>query len=347
MSEITTPLELLIDRRDNGIVPDKDNKDSGTKIAIAFDGGGMSSIVVAGAAHVLKEEGLADVSDMIVGVSGGSLVAATTITDQLDCTHETFTKTLPEQGFLNYWRALKRRPILDLGLLNDIIENRLDTEALHTSPIEFVFGVTNLSKFESVAISSRNISEEDIPKWLKRGIWMPRAAGPPEADENGTVWIDGGSLLETTPLLAGDASHVLNLSNSHQKLWHYDGVTTDFVGRWLKRYGGPKAADDYRDFADRQIKNINQGAPASVQIIYPSQAAELPGTFEMNPEKLEKGYVAGQNACWQAIQAAQGHEVEAEAPAVKVAKNPLESLRDSTLSFVGRRAMRAFLAIAP
>lgn len=336
----TSPTEILLQRRQDNALPDFN---SDIKVALAFDGGGMSSVVSAGAAYVLKDEGIADYANIMCGISGGSLVAGTTKTGQLDCAHETLVHTLPNSNFIHMLdgiNPLKPRHILDLDLLRRILEANLDIKTLVRGPTEFGLGVTDLNEFMPVSISSRHIDAADIIEWIMRGIHMPRVAGTPTKDTDGIRWADGGLSWQTTGDLATElgATHILNISNDDKKTWRYDGAQTDFVGKWLTRYGSPLNMQRYRRFAQEQVSRINsldEQPDAALQVIYPDRNADLPGTFEMNSDKLQKGYIAGQNAC----RAVLGYQVKGlpERPKAK------QSLR----AIVGTHALRTFFILAP
>ncbi len=332
----SSPLEILINRRNDGYQPGSDK--DGHNIAIAVDGGGMACVVGLGMADVLKSEGLFDMADQVSGISGGALVAASAMTNQIELTRVAFEEELPRRDFINYKRKLKRQPIVDLPVLDNLIrrDTPLDIESLISNPQELRFGVTDVVNFKAKSVSSKSEPAEKMITWFMRGLHLPREAGKPVADEEDNIWADGGLSWQQTQdiSLNNGATEVLNVTNAPKKLWSVDASFTTYVGKWLKRYG-PDNLDKFRDFAHKQAASINSESRPNVQTIYPAYDAPLPGVLTTNEIVLKTGRVVGQNAARLAISGDSGYQ------------HPEYHKKPSILSNLGNRALKTYFSLAP
>lgn len=276
-------------------------------IAIAHNGGGMSTVHVVGMARVLEQEGIYNVADNLVGTSGGGTVAASALSGQLSETEEYFTNSLAERKFINLWRIFGggKVPVINLPMLRSMItiENPLNTDRILASKTELGIGITNLTDFETVIVSSKQTDGHGLSKGLMRTVHMPWVAGPPEV-EDGVSWGDGGlSWMSTSDVAKGlGANTIIELSNNPKDIWKEHNFTSGLVSLWIHKYGSALSAKKYREFTKAQVKAMNSDAFDDVTHIYPQvEIASLPSTLCHHKNMLKQGLAIGKETARAAL----------------------------------------------
>ena len=270
------------------------------RLAIAIDGGGMTTIHNVGMARVLEDNGIFDVSEMIVGISAGAKLAASVVSGQLTNAEEMFKYSLVNRKFINLWRLFSdgRVPVLNLSLLKEMItvENPLDTTKIENSPTELGIGITDLTNFQPVVVSSRSIKGDQITDATMRSVHMPWVAGAPTV-KDGVAWGDGGLSWMATSHVAKKlgATKIIELSNNPLSTWEHHKIISGIVSLWIHRYGSAESALKYRNFVKEQVGFMNCGVVNSDVInIYPDiENRLLPGTLCSKMQFLEQGYKIG------------------------------------------------------
>jgi predicted patatin/cPLA2 family phospholipase len=203
-------LALLLERARVGSVPG-DRADPHV-VCLAVEGGGMRGAVPAGMCMVLEEAGLIPSFDRIYGCSSGALAGCFAAAGQAALLATSFEDAAC-RAFIDPLRALRRRPVLDLGYLFDtvIAQHRPlsadglargpELRALAVSPSEAALRV--LAGFDDPA---------DALAAVRASCTIPLLAGAPPR-YRGEPLVDGG-LLEPIPYrtaLREGATHVLVL----------------------------------------------------------------------------------------------------------------------------------------
>jgi predicted patatin/cPLA2 family phospholipase len=188
------------------------SRDDGHVVCLAIEGGGMRGAVPAGMCMALERAGLIGAFDRIYGCSSGALTACFAAAGQAALWATGFEDTAC-RAFIDPTRALRRRPMLDLGFLFDTViaqRRMLSAAGLARGPELRAIAVAQqtgelrvLGGFESVA---------DALAAVRASCAIPLVAGAPPI-YRGEPMVDGG-LLEPIPFrsaLREGATHVLVL----------------------------------------------------------------------------------------------------------------------------------------
>jgi predicted patatin/cPLA2 family phospholipase len=175
----------------------------------------MRGVVSAAMITALEDLGLTDAFDAVYGASSGSVNAAYFLAGDswypLSIYYDDLTTTL----FLDFRRALRGKPMLNLDYAFDVIVERLkplDFTVLLSSPIEFHIAVTSVDD-NATFTACRFAGKEDMKAALRASGWLPVATRG-TAMFRGRRVIDGGVLVAHPFRLALDdgCTHVLSLS---------------------------------------------------------------------------------------------------------------------------------------
>jgi predicted patatin/cPLA2 family phospholipase len=203
-------LALLLERARVGSVPGR--RADPHVVCLAVEGGGMRGAVPAGMCLVLEEAGLIPSFDRIYGCSSGALTGCFTAAGQAAQWATSFEDAAC-RAFIDPLRALRRRPVLDLGFLFDTVIGRhrpLAADSLARGP-----------ELRALAVSQRDAAlrvlagfddAADALAAVRASCTIPLLAGAPP-HYRGEPLVDGG-LLEPIPYrtaLREGATHLLVL----------------------------------------------------------------------------------------------------------------------------------------
>jgi predicted patatin/cPLA2 family phospholipase len=203
-------LDVILERVAAGSQPRR--RSDPHRVCLAVEGGGMRAAVTAGMGAMLEEAGLAPAFDCVYGCSAGALNGAFLAAGQATLWAGSFEETA-NRRFIDRRRALRRRPVLDLGFLfEQVIGARLPLSAA---------GLARGPEFRAVAVSLDDVGQrvlrdfEDVGELMdavRVSCSVPLLGGAPPVFR-GERMVDGG-LLESIPYrsaLAEGATHVLVL----------------------------------------------------------------------------------------------------------------------------------------
>ncbi len=336
--------ELLIRRQDN-VNPSDLNLSS--HVNVAFEGGGTGGVIGLGMADVFEKEGLLSRANSFAGISIGADIANVVMSGQIRVTEKILIEKFSQEDLIKPWRALIREPIMDLGVLQQVLdETPLDTDALAADPRDIWFNVTNLQDFGPETIS-KNDEIGDPRKYkdlLMATVHLPRLAGKPPII-NGIAYADGGlSTIDTAHIAIsrlqatepGKEVKVLNIASKAKTGYNYvDTVVANYFGGWIDKHGGPDAGKKYLRFGRLQAIILNSPDTQNIERIHPSGDVELPDLLCRDPELLRKGFVAGQNAAMRALGMTTSDQ------------DPRPDRKQSLKSIVGQKALRTYMSLVP
>lgn len=112
------------------------------KTALIVGGGGMRAAFSAGALRGFEKSGMADIFDIVVGVSAGAPICAYFLSGQTTLGTSIYLKELAENKFINLTRISK---IMDIDYLDFVFRNikPLDQEYIRSSRSKFYVTVTD------------------------------------------------------------------------------------------------------------------------------------------------------------------------------------------------------------
>jgi len=203
-------LALLLERARAGSAPGR--RADPHVVCLAVEGGGMRGAVSAGMCLVLEEAGLIPSFDRIYGCSSGALAGCFAAAGQAALWATSFEDAACRE-FIDPLRALRRRPVLDLGFLFDTVIGRrrpLAADGLARGPELRALAVSQRDAALRVLAGFDDVA--DALAAVRASCTIPLLAGAPP-HYRGEPLVDGG-LLEPIPYrtaLDEGASHVLVL----------------------------------------------------------------------------------------------------------------------------------------
>src|SRR5690242_15780491 len=105
-------LEVLRARRDEGSLPGR--RSDGAKVALAIEGGGMRGVISAAMLTELEDYGFKNAFDVVYGCSSGGINGAYFLAGETWYPLSIYYDDLTTKKFVDFGRALRRLPILDL-----------------------------------------------------------------------------------------------------------------------------------------------------------------------------------------------------------------------------------------
>ena len=203
-------LSVVLDRVRSGSLPG--SRSDGNVVALAIEGGGMRGVVAAGMCAVLEEAGLVSAFDRIYGCSAGAITGCFTAAGQAVLWATTF-EDIAGREFIDPARALRRRPVLDLGFLFEtVIAKRKppSDEGLARGPSLHVIAVSTEDATLRVLGDFRDTQE--LLAAVRVSCTVPVIGGVPPV-YRGEPMVDGG-LVEPIPYVTAlreGATHVVVL----------------------------------------------------------------------------------------------------------------------------------------
>jgi len=174
----------------------------------------MRGVISAGMVWALEDLGYVDAFDAVYGSSAGAINAAYFLAGQAGVGTTIFFEDINTAAFIDLWRPLRGRPIVDLGfLLGDVAvhRKRLPADRVLQSPSPLTVLATDVDRGVSRAL--RGFADHAaLLGALRAGATMPVVAGGPYAHE-GHNYLDA-SLSEPIPIVTAEAdghTHVLAL----------------------------------------------------------------------------------------------------------------------------------------
>ncbi|MBB4980812.1 patatin-like phospholipase family protein [Streptomyces nymphaeiformis] len=207
-------LEILRARRESGSLPGQ--RTDGATVALAVEGGGMRGVISAAMLSQLEDYGFKNAFDVVYGCSAGGINGAYFLAGETWYPLSIYYDDLTNRQFVDFSRALRGQPILNLAYSFDHIMERvkpLDYEAVLRSPIALAVPITDVDALRTVVLREF-ASRHDLKAALRASAWLPIAVPGTFATPDGRRAVDGGVLTALPFRLAvGDGcTHVLSLS---------------------------------------------------------------------------------------------------------------------------------------
>jgi len=174
----------------------------------------MRGVVSAGMVAALEQLGLTDAFDAVYGSSAGAINGAYFLTGQANLGATIYSEDINNRRFIDLWRPLVGRPIVDLGFLIEHVARRLkplatDRVLASASPLTVI--ATDVQAASTTAL--RDFANGDaLFAALRAGATMPIVAGPP-VTYAGRAYLDA-SLTQPIPVPIAEAdgfTHILVL----------------------------------------------------------------------------------------------------------------------------------------
>jgi predicted patatin/cPLA2 family phospholipase len=186
----------------------------GARVALCVEGGGMRGVVSAGMVWALEHLGLTQTFDGVYGSSAGAINAAYFLAGQAAVGTTIYYEDINNRRFINLWRAINGKPILDLGYL-------IDDVAINRKPLDVARVIGAASPLSVMATDAatgrrailRNFADgRQLLAAMRAGATMPIVAGQPAVYGTGRYF--DASLTEPIPVPTAEAegyTHILTL----------------------------------------------------------------------------------------------------------------------------------------
>lgn len=263
------------------------------QLAIVVEGGGMRGALSGGATIELSALGLAEYFDDAYGSSAGSLNLAWMLSGAAEAGIPTYVDPAITHRLINFRRAAKRTPVVDLAWLLGSVYEQLAPgmfERIASSPVRFHPLATDVERGLGVDLHRVARDPASLPVALRASAALPILCGPP-VDLDGMRLLDAG-LSASVPFrraIDDGASHLL-VVRSHPD--RPDRRPPRRVVRWtvgpaLRRVG-PTIAEAWgsrasRESADEdvllQYERGELGGPA-VAVWRPPPETPIPSRLE-------------------------------------------------------------------
>lgn len=145
MSDLLYPSNALIIIHNQIIDGVQPGEDTGHKLRLAVDGGGMAGVVSLGMLSVLEAEGYLQHFQGIDTISAGLMNGTAAVVGKIPEAKKLYIETLtnPKRKFVDPWRVGK--PV-DMDLLTGHIESIIDPEVIRKAQSNFVLASQRLSR---------------------------------------------------------------------------------------------------------------------------------------------------------------------------------------------------------
>jgi predicted patatin/cPLA2 family phospholipase len=225
----------------------------GARVALCVEGGAMRGVISAGMVSALEDLGLTKAFDAVYGSSAGAINAAYFLAGQARLGTSIYYEDINNRRFIDLWRALGGRPIVNLAFLLDDVavrRKRLDVDRVLASVTPLTIVATDLVARRAAAL--RAFPDRDhLIAALRASSTMPVVAGPPVVYD-GRSFLDA-SLSEPIPVPTAEAdacTHALVLlTRSGAMRPHPSAFDRYFVGPRLRRLS-PELATRYLNRAE-------------------------------------------------------------------------------------------------
>ncbi|MCW2141023.1 Patatin-like phospholipase [Actinoplanes cyaneus] len=218
------------------------NRSDGFRVVLAVEGGGLRGIISAAMLSALEDIGLTNAFDAVYSCSSGAVNAAYFLTGDTWYPISIYYDDLASKRFLDFRRALRGQPIMDLSFALDevvALTKPLDFAGVRASSIPLHIMVTDVDQLQTRLIYPFP-SDEDLLNALRASMWLPLAV-PGAPRFHGYRAIDGGVLTAHPFMVARGLrdeapTHILSLSTRPMGSMR-PGVSwlNQYVGRHLDR----------------------------------------------------------------------------------------------------------------
>jgi predicted patatin/cPLA2 family phospholipase len=186
----------------------------GARVALCVEGGAMRGVISAGMVWALEHLGFTHAFDAVYGSSAGAINGAYFLAGQAELGTTIYYDDINNRQFINLWRAVSGRPIVDLGFL-------IDEVAVRRKPLEVdrvLAARSPLSVMATDASTGRRAvlrdfaSGRELLDAMRAGATMPIVAGDPATYRTGRYF--DASLIEPIPVPTAEAeghTHILAL----------------------------------------------------------------------------------------------------------------------------------------
>jgi predicted patatin/cPLA2 family phospholipase len=311
---VTHPVAAALRERPERSGGEASGRDSGARLALVVEGGGMRGAVSGGMALALDELGLAQAFDAAYGSSAGTLNAMWLVSGRVRDGIPTWTDPGLVGELISRRRALRRGPVVDVRTL---VEERYEQlspglfDAVLAGSTELHPLATVVETAEAVDLHGAIRDRRSLRLALRASAALPLLAGPP-IELGGRRYIDAGlsAAIPFRAALADGATHVLVLRSRRAG----EGVTPPgrmsgaLTGRALRRVS-PALETAFRTRLEREGEDeallaSHDADPARrphILSIRPAPDSPVPSRLERDMATIRAGLEAGRLAAHAAL----------------------------------------------
>jgi predicted patatin/cPLA2 family phospholipase len=197
-------------------------RDDQFRVGLVIEGGAMRGVVSAGMATGLEALGLRDAFDVVYGSSAGACAGAYFLAGQARAGARIYFEVVNNRAFIDWWRSLRGRPIVNLDLLFDRTLREdlpLDFPALQASGVDLVVLASHVDEAhdggQQIVEPTRLSNFEDVDDLLgalHAGARIPVYGGAPVEYRGMRFW--DAAITQPIPVhtaMADGCTHILVL----------------------------------------------------------------------------------------------------------------------------------------
>ena len=263
------------------------------KTGLVLEGGGMRGLYTIGVLDLLMEKGFD--TDYVIGVSAGACNGASFVSKQRGRSYHVNMDYLDDGRYVGLRNLLKTKSIFGMDFLfNEIPEklNIFDYEAFHSSPCEFITGVTDVNTGKPVYFGKDDMRGHCTV--LRASSAIPVFS--PMVEYKGGLYLDGGT---SDPIPARKAVQdgcdrlviVLTRDRGYKKMPERFKIA---YRRVFKNHPNMiKALDERHEIYNGTLEYVKElEAQGRAIVIAPSSPVTI-GRFEKDKVKLQQLYERG------------------------------------------------------
>ena len=272
------------------------------KTGLVLEGGGMRGLYTIGVLDFFMDKGIT--ADYVIGVSAGACNGASFVSKQKGRSYHVNMDYLGDDRYVSLKNLIKTKSIFGMDFLFDDIPNRLnvfDYEAFHSSPCEFIAGVTSVSTGKPVYFG-----KEDMKGYctvLRASSAIPVFS--PMVEYKGEMYLDGGTsdaIPAKKAVEDGCDRLVVVLTRDRGYVKKPESFRALYKRVFKDSPNMIKALDERHEIYNSSLKYVKElEMQGKAIVIAPSKPLKI-SRFEKNREKLQWLFDLGESDASQVLE---------------------------------------------
>lgn len=236
-------------------------------LALILEGGGMRGVVSIAMAAAFEASGFLDAFDSVHGSSAGACNAAYFAAGRADLGTRIYLEDINNRDFIDIWRPLRGRAIMDKSLLIDRVMQQakpLDAGIFVDHP-GYLNIVTTDAKTGDELVFSEFATPKNVFDALRASICLPLIAGY-SVKVDGRSLVDGGIVqqIAVDSAAARGATHcIVLMTRSQEEMFRNQEKSFDWEAFALRAAYGGRLASVYAHrnaLINRTVSSLMEGA---------------------------------------------------------------------------------------
>lgn len=267
------------------------SRSDGARIGLVVEGGGMRGVISGAMVAALENMGMSNAFDAVYGASAGAMAAAFFVSGNASAGATVYYEEINNRRFVNPWRLLSTKPVLDLDfLVYDIFDGKvpLDFDRIISSQTKLCVVATEVKEARKQVFSDFS-SKASILESLKASASNPLITGSPVIIDGRGYW--DAILSESIPIQSavedGCTHYVILRSRPVNEKRSATGKIEASLAKFLMKGHGSRALEAYcsKDRAyEQELTQIGELGEESL-VVAPTPGTKVSQT-SANRDKL-------------------------------------------------------------